>query len=259
MTPSAAAVRPINDMLQNPDYIELTYRLDASLGNHEYEDTIEKWTVTAHLGESFGLDRIPPCEDCTAKWQALYEADGFVDEGEECEHRLHVGTLEFYKVRWGGSQNPFWAMEEQSQNLYEMAEVIFSAEHDDYSEEFNEITEGGFGGSDVLVVYRVELTEAWRGFGLGPIMASDGIRRLSGGCCAVLIHPTPIDSHGMTHDEVQHARTRLQQTWEKVGFVPYGDGPYMIFATSWAAPEQKAVKLREELKDLSARWRASRR
>ncbi|MGA5819931.1 hypothetical protein ACPC54_18965 [Kitasatospora sp. NPDC094028] len=260
MTFLATTNRLITDLPQDPDDIRLTYNLEASLGNHEYEDTIEKWTITADLGEDpFGLDHIPPCDACLARWRKIEETDGYVDEDEDCPHRLHVGELVFYKIRWGGSQNPYWAMEEESQNLYEMAEVVFSEEHNDFSEEFNELTEMGIGGSDLLVLYKAELAGPWRGFDLGPIMAADAIRRLAGGCGAVMVHPAPIDSSGMTGEQSKHARTRLRETWAKVGFVPYGDTPYMIFATCWADPETKQADLRKELKELSQQWQAANR
>jgi hypothetical protein len=75
------------------------------------------------------MDDIPPCAACAAKWQAAYEADGYLDEEEHCPHRLVVGEFELVKVRWGGSQNPYWAMEEESQSLSEIAETIFTKEH----------------------------------------------------------------------------------------------------------------------------------
>jgi hypothetical protein len=183
--------------LCDPGYIQLSYGLEASLDNSDREDTLEKWRVTAHLGEEgSGVEVIPPCDRCTARWDRPAAEGGFVDEDEECPHRLHVGVLELVKVRWGGSQNPFWAMEEESQNLYEIAETVFNDERDGYTEEFEELTE--VWGEDLLVLDKAELVEGWRGFGLGPMIAADALRRLAPGCRAVMVHPAPIDATGMS-------------------------------------------------------------
>lgn len=256
MTTSLNVKRPVSELPKDPAYLHLSYELESSLGNLDREDTLEKWRVIAHLGEDFGHDDIAPCADCLARWAAVEDAGDYVDEEDRCEHRLQVGELELVKVRWGGSQNPFWAMEEESQSLYEMAEVIFNDDHDGFTEEFEELTD--FGGSDVLVLYKAELAAAWRGFNLGVHLANDAIRRLSGGCGAVMVHPTPIDSSGMPKEAWDRARARLRETWAQLGFVPYGDTPYMVFSTSWADPEQKEYALRQELAELSKQWNASR-
>ncbi|MGW0338086.1 hypothetical protein ACWD0J_40980 [Streptomyces sp. NPDC003011] len=215
--------------------------------------------MTAHLGEDgSGVEVIPPCDRCTARWDRTEAEGGFVDEDKECPHRLlHVGVLELVKVRWGGSQNPFWAMEEESQNLYEIAETVFNDERDGYTEEFEELTE--VWGEDLLVLDKVELVEGWRGFGLGPMIAADALRRLAPGCRAVMVHPAPIDATGMSKDEWARARDRLRELWATLGFVPYGDTLYMIFATCWADPENKQHALRKASRELSSQWRAARR
>ncbi|PCG87107.1 hypothetical protein CIB93_04470 [Streptomyces sp. WZ.A104] len=252
-----ALKRPLSDMPCDPGYIQLSYELEASLDNSDREDTLEKWRVTAHLGEDgFRLEAIPPCDQCTARWNRTEDEGGFVDEDEDCPHRLHVGVLELVKVRWGGSQNPFWAMEEESQNLYEIAETVFNDEHDGYTEEFEELTEAW--GEDLLVLDKAELDEGWRGFGLGPMIAADALRRLAPGCRAVMVHPAPIDATGMSKDEWARARDRLRELWATVGFVPYGETPYMIFATCWADPENKQYALRKASRELSTQWRAAR-
>lgn len=213
--------------------------------------------MTAHLGEDVGMDEIPPCDACTGEWQAAYDADGYVDEDERCPHRLVVGEFELVKVRWSGSQNPYWAMREESQSLSGIAEAIFNEEPTDYTEEFREQV-GDEDIDDLLVLYKAELADAWRGFGLGPMIVADALRRLSPGCGAVMVHPTPIDASGMTKDQWIRARQGLRETWARIGFVPYAKTPYMIYATKWADPQIQQVAVREELEDLSAEWRAAR-
>ncbi|MFD8609706.1 hypothetical protein ACFV09_12575 [Streptomyces sp. NPDC059631] len=256
MTSATAPRRPLSEMPCDPGRIQLTYELEASLDNSDREDTLEKWRVIAHLGEDFGLESIPPCDRCVERWNRTEETGGYVSEDDDCVHRLRVGVLELVKVRWGGSQNPFWAMEEESQNLYEIAETVYNDEHNGFTEEFEQIAE--FGGEDLLVLDKAELEPAWRGFNLAPMIAADSFRRLAGGCGAVMVHPSPIDATGMSKDEWARASDRLRETWAQLGFVPYGDTPYMIFATCWADPEEKQYALRQQSQELSKQWRAGK-
>ncbi|GAA3711623.1 hypothetical protein GCM10023082_06810 [Streptomyces tremellae] len=256
VTSPQALKRPLHEMPCSPSRIHVDYELEATLGNDSHEDTLEKWRLVAHLGEGFGLEDFPACEECTARWDRIEERGGFVAEVDECVHRLQVGVLELVKVRWGGSQNPFWAMEEESQNLYEIAQTIFNQERTGFTEEFEELAE--WGGSDVLVLDKAEIVDSWRGFGLGPMLAADAFRRLAPGCGAVMVHPAPIDSRGMTAAERNRACTRLRETWATLGFVPYSDTPYMIFATCWADPEEKQYTLRKASRDLYAAWQSAR-
>lgn len=97
MTATATGKRDIAELPHNPDHIQLEYRLEASLGNHEHEDTLEKWSLTAHLGEDFGMDHIPPCDACLARWHAAEEADSLVRYGAEALAEV-AGRLEVYVV-----------------------------------------------------------------------------------------------------------------------------------------------------------------
>ncbi|MET8624654.1 hypothetical protein ABZW30_13010 [Kitasatospora sp. NPDC004669] len=259
MTSTAAARRPITELPHDPSYVQVNYGLETSLGGDPHESTIERWSVSAGVGEDFDLDHIPACAACLDRWARVEKTSGFVDEEDDCPHRLHVGEFVFYKVRWDGGMNPFWAMEEETQELYEIAEAVFNDERNDFNEEFNEIVEMHLGGSDLLVLDRAQLAPLWRGFNLGPILAAEAIRRLAGGCGAVLVHPAPAEAEDLTSDQWKHARERLRDTWAKVGFVPYSDTPYMVLSTCWADPEQRHAELQKELKLLSAQWQAARR
>ncbi|MFJ2217838.1 hypothetical protein ACIQVO_36525 [Streptomyces sp. NPDC101062] len=43
-------------------------------------------------------------------------------------------------------------------------------------------------------------------------------QRLSPGCGAVMVHPTPIDASGMSKDQWIRAREGLRDTWARIGF-----------------------------------------
>lgn len=45
-----------------------------------------------------------------------------------------------------------------------------------------------------MILDRVFLQNPWRGFGLGPALAAEAIRRLADGCCAVAAYPAPSEN-----------------------------------------------------------------
>jgi hypothetical protein len=67
---------------------------------------------------------------------------------------------------------------------------------------------------------RVVLEPAWRGFGLGPILAGSAIRRLSTDCVAVVCEPADAEGRDMGEADHERARRRLAATWSTVGFQP---------------------------------------
>ncbi|MFD9688436.1 hypothetical protein ACFXPX_32760 [Kitasatospora sp. NPDC059146] len=259
MTTTAAARRPITELPASPSAIGLTYQLETPLRSHAHDRTIERWTVSARIGEHFGLEPTPACAACVDRRAGVQQASAATADDDGCPHRLLVGEFVFYRIRWGAGMNPFWAMEEETQGLYEIAEAIFNEERNDYSKEFTDLADMVIGGSDLLVLDHAELTGPWRGFGLGPILAAEAIDRLNGGCGAVLLHPAPITTDDLTFDQFKHASKRLEETWAKVGFVPFLTSPYLVFGTCWGIPEQRLAALRKELDALCAQWQAARR
>ncbi|MFE4976449.1 hypothetical protein ACFRAR_30650 [Kitasatospora sp. NPDC056651] len=104
MTTTAAARRPITELPASPSSIGLTYGLETPLRSHAHDRTIERWTVSARLGEHLDLEHIPVCTACLDR-QARVQLAG-ADEDDGCPHRLRVGEFVFYKVRWGGGHEP---------------------------------------------------------------------------------------------------------------------------------------------------------
>jgi GNAT superfamily N-acetyltransferase len=81
---------------------------------------------------------------------------------------------------------------------------------------------------DLLILDRVSLDRAWRGFGLGPILAAEALRRLSGGCCAVAAYPAmgeyPEDREQVTEAYRRRAKKKIAALWESIGFQPFRRG-----------------------------------
>ena len=256
----AASRRKIIELPHDPLQVDLVYTVATSLADGgAHGPRVERWNVTARLSDPFGLDHIPACAACLTPGPVQGQANTgpAVDGGVECLHRLSVGELVFYKVGWKAGTSPFCAMDETPE-LCDLARALFG-EGDDFTEEFTQLVAMRPDNAGLLVFDRAELLQAWRGFGLGPIIAAEAIDRLAGGCGAVLVSPTPICDEIPSFEQLKHTTGRLQDTWERIGFVPCLDLPYLVLSTRWAAPGQHLAELRGELKALSARWRAAHR
>ena len=71
-------------------------------------------------------------------------------------------------------------MEEESEELYETAQVLLDQETGNFTDEVSELLD--YIGSDLLVMDRVTLDEQWRGHDLGAVLAMEAVLRLMAGC-----------------------------------------------------------------------------
>ncbi|MET9987465.1 hypothetical protein [Streptomyces rochei] len=78
-------------------------------------------------------------------------------------------------------------MEEESEELYETAQVFLDPETGSFTDEVSERLE--YVGSALLVMNRVTLGPPWRGHGLVAVLACEVIIRLMTGCRAVACSP----------------------------------------------------------------------
>ncbi|MFN2502824.1 MAG: GNAT family N-acetyltransferase [Acidimicrobiales bacterium] len=98
---------------------------------------------------------------------------------------------------------------------------------DTASGEWREQTEGGPGSSHVLVLERVWVDPAYRGHGLGPIIAATVVDRLGRGCHLAACYPAPFAGDCRPEDREQEIEA-LGRIWAKVGFQPWRDGVWML-------------------------------
>jgi GNAT superfamily N-acetyltransferase len=81
-------------------------------------------------------------------------------------------------------------------------------------------------GTSVLVLHRLWIEPAYRGNGLGPIVAASAILRLGRGCRLAACYPAPFEtSQAEDRDRSVEALGRI---WAKVGFKPWNDGVWML-------------------------------
>ncbi|MFD7479234.1 hypothetical protein ACFV8Z_46095 [Streptomyces sp. NPDC059837] len=137
--------------------------------------------------------------------------------------------MTFYRVHLDRGRNAFWAMEEESEELYETAQVLLDPETGSFTDEVSERLE--YVGSALLVMDRVTLDPPWRGHGLAAVLACEAITRLMAGCRAVACSPgiTDLSSQRLTEKaEWDRVNARIAQGRERLGFRPYRDNTYLL-------------------------------
>ncbi|WP_328486006.1 hypothetical protein [Streptomyces zaomyceticus] len=169
-----------------------------------------------------------------------------------------VGTMTFYRVHLDRGMNAFPAMEEESEELYETAQVLLDRSTGSFTEDA-----GGwlpYVGSALLVMDRVTLDEQWRGHGLGAILATEAIHRLMAGCRAVACSPgvTDLSSDRLRNQaEWDRVNAKIARGWERIGFRFYQGTVYLLSPASLELEEQRGA-MRGRLAELGASWRQAR-
>jgi len=111
---------------------------------------------------------------------------------------------------------------------------------------------------DLLIMDRVILEPAWRGFGLGPILAGSAIRRLSQNCVAVACEPGSADGRELTDEKHREAAAKLGRVWARIGFESFADGVH-ILDCHLQRTEDILAERQEEFDALCRAWRESHR
>ncbi|MFC9131352.1 hypothetical protein ACFT4A_31550 [Streptomyces sp. NPDC057099] len=230
----------------DPSELRLRISYDDELWDTPQADTLERWNVAVlHRQHTHGTGPEP------------VRPSGYVapDSPSGTVEDVAVGSMTFYRVHLDRGRNAFWAMEEESQELYETAQVLLDPETGFFTQEASERLD--YVGSALLVMDRVTLDPPWRGHGLAAVLASEAITRLMAGCRAIACSPgiTDLSSQRLTdRSEWDRVNARIAQGWERLGFRPYRDNVYLLSPTSQDLEEQCGA-LRRHLADLGASWR----
>lgn len=230
----------------DPSELHLRISYDDELRDTPQADTLERWNVAV-------LHR----RHARAVGHELVSSNGDVapDASPHTVEEALVGSMTFYRVHLDRGRNAYWAMEEESEELYETAQVLLDPETGSFTDEVSERLE--YIGSALLVMDRVTLDPSWRGHGLGSVLASEAITRLMAGCRAIACSPglTDLSSRRLKDKaEWDHLNAKVAQGWERLGFRPYRDNVYLLSPASQDLEEQRGV-LRQHLADLGASWR----
>ncbi|MBC9719248.1 hypothetical protein H9Y04_42725 [Streptomyces sp. TRM66268-LWL] len=145
----------------DPSDLHLRITYDDDLWDTPQADTLERWNVAVlHRRRVHDADQEPTttsscttaeCSSCTVEDAA-------------------VGSMTFYRIHLDRGRNAYWAMEEESEELYETAQVLLDPETGSFTSEVSELLE--YVGSALLVMDRVTLDPAWRGHGLAAYSAA---------------------------------------------------------------------------------------
>jgi GNAT superfamily N-acetyltransferase len=165
------------------------------------------------------------------------------DGGEETEV---IGKVTAYVVRyvegWIAGVDVVGILDSETDDVGQMAEVIFSPEQSALSETVETFLDGCSEGS-ALFVSEMVLTPPYRGQGLGPTLLGLVIRKLGRGCGFAALVPGSLEGH-LSEAESDHARQALTRTWAKLGFEKVEDDVMMVNLTKTTFGEQLDALLR---------------
>ncbi|MER5813846.1 hypothetical protein [Streptomyces californicus] len=167
-----------------------------------------------------------------------------------------VGAMVFYRVHLDRGVNAALAMEDESEDLAEIATAILDAGNGYFTDEVSATLD--YVGSALLVMDRVTLDQQWRGYGLGAALAVEVIHRLMPGCRAVVCSPGISDLRAQRlreRAEWDRVTGKITRGWEGIGFRPYRDGVLLLSPASLVLEEQREV-LRTRVMELALAWRA---
>ncbi|MDO0939142.1 hypothetical protein QQY66_48340 [Streptomyces sp. DG2A-72] len=232
----------------DPTELHLRISFDDELWGTPQADTLERWNVAIlHRRRTHDGAQGP--------------AAGSACDAADCPscttEDVAIGEMTFYRVHLDRGRNAYWAMAEESEELYETAQFLLDADTGSFTSEASERPE--YVGSALLVMDRVTLEPQWRGHGLAPVLAIETIHRLMAGCRAIACSPgvTDLSSKPLTdRSEWDRVNAKITHGWECIGFCLYRDNVYLLSPASQDLEEQRGV-LRGQLADLGASWRTT--
>lgn len=244
----AAAVIESSSLPGDPTELHLRISFDDELWDTPQADTLERWNVAIlHRRRTHDGAQGPAAG-------AAYQT---VDCPSCTTEDVAVGEMTFYRVHLDRGRNAYWAMEEESEELYETAQVLLDPQTGSFTSEVGELLE--YVGSALLVMDRVTLDPQWRGHGLAAVLGIEAIHRLMPGCRAIACSPgiTDLSSQRLTdRSEWDRVNAKIAQGWERIGFRLYRDNVYLLSPASQDLEEQRGV-LRGQLAELGASWRTT--
>ncbi|MEU6277082.1 hypothetical protein ABZ871_32460 [Streptomyces populi] len=234
-----STVSKIAKLPADPSLISLAYHHEHPLQAFEFDDTLEIWTVTARI-------------DADVLAEDLAGYSDMDQESLDAVQDVAVGRMSFARVRMFGPDHPFEAMDSYTGDVAHIGEVVLDVAAGGWKPAFEEALAHPVG--DLLVMDRVVLEPAWRGHGLGPVLAGAAIRRLSQDCVAVACEPGSADGREMTEDQHREAVGKLGRVWERIGFEPFRNGVH-ILDCHLQHPQGLLAERQEEFGALCRAWR----
>ncbi|MFH9571894.1 hypothetical protein [Streptomyces sp. NPDC017230] len=149
--------RSVDDLPGDPRRLNLEYRSWHFVGSERDENGFDEWDV------SIRANRFPD----RATWSAAKTAQ---DE---------IGSMRLFRMRMDDrfSPFPFSDAESYDMGLSNLVLGVYDLGGGGYRQEFRDAMTSSDG--DLLILFDIRLDKAWRGFGLGPVLASEAIWALA--------------------------------------------------------------------------------
>lgn len=232
----ATPKRPVGELPGDPARLHLSYGHGHPALPFDADDTLESWYVAVTYGTA---------------GEEEWDEEG---DGGASAPGAEVGHLMLWRLRDYTGDDRWEAADAESGDLEVIASAVLGRSSDTgYSAAFDKAVEHPVG--DLLILDRVTLDRAWRGFGLGPVLAAEAIRRLSPGCCAVAAYPAmgeyPQDREQLTAAYRRRAGKKIAALWESIGFRSFRRGVWLL-DTARRQPQELLLARRDELRALSA-------
>ncbi|MCX4530045.1 hypothetical protein OHA79_44185 [Streptomyces sp. NBC_00841] len=227
----------------DPSLVSLAYHHEHPIQPFEFEETLEVWTVTARIDAGI------LAEDTAAYNDMDQDALDAVQD-------VSVGRMSFVRVRMYGPDDPFEAMDSYTGDVAHIGGTVLNVGTREWDTTFEETLAHPVG--DLLIMDRVVLEPAWRGLGLGPVLAGAAIRRLSQDCVAVACEPGSADGRELTKEQRSQAAAKLAGVWARIGFEPFADGVH-ILDCHLQRPHDLLAERQQEFSALCRTWRAHHR
>ncbi|WP_328561043.1 hypothetical protein [Streptomyces coelicoflavus] len=231
--------RSADQLPGDPRRLNLEYRTWHFVGSEGDENGFDEWHVSVR--SSRYLDR--------PKWSAQ----------KTVQHE--IGSMRLFRLRMDErfSPFPFSDAEAYDTDLSNLVLGVYDLGRGGYRQEFRD--EMTTCDGDLLVLFDMRLDPAWRGFGLGPVLAAEAVWTLADGCSAVITatHPTEFPDRPGPEAEYRRAAEKIAALWESVGFRqrtrPLG---HLLDPRSGEARDLRNER-RRDLDALADAWRGSLR
>ncbi len=171
------------------------------------------WHFVGSEGDENGFDA----------WDVSVRSSRYLDrpEGSATQTVRHeIGSMRLFRLRMDErfSPFPFSDAEGYDVGLSHLVLGVYDLGRGGYRQEFRDAVTDCDG--DLLVLFDMRLDPAWRGFGLGPVLAAEAVWTLADGCSAVITatHPTELPDAPMGEAAFGRAGEKIAALWESVGF-----------------------------------------
>lgn len=187
-------------------------------------ETVDLYDIRLDISSSLHLGA---CSGERADEAPRWFVQIMLEDGDEpYGEPIQIGRMEFLMVDEAMVGQVFDSLDALDGHASRHAEVILGLGDDEDAP-----VEMPFG--PYLIVESVQLDQPYRGRGLGTYLTGMAIKMIGPGCDIVTVYPFPLDTErdadGVAlQPATDVAMTAIGRSWERLGFVPYRLGVYVL-------------------------------